>query len=148
MDMATLYERGGAPRILLIDDNRGDARLIELAFKKSGLPAQITVAENAEDGMTMLRGNAGRPDLVFLDLNLPSMHGLKFLEIVKGDPGLSAIPVVVLSSSSAQKDVTDSYNRHANGFVTKPFNLDGYEIFAGSVCAYWFKLVQMPLARA
>jgi len=142
----TLYERGGAPRILLIDDNRGDARLIKIAFQKSCLPAQITVVENAEDGMTMLQGDAEPPDLVFLDLNLPSMHGLTFLQIIKSDPVVSAIPVVVLSSSSAQKDVTDSYKRHANGFITKPFNLDGYEAFAGSVCDYWFKLVQMPLA--
>jgi CheY-like chemotaxis protein len=145
--MVTLFERGGAPRILLIDDNHGDTRLIQIAFKKIGVPALITVAANAEDGMAMLQDNEAHPDLVFLDLNLPSMHGLTFLQIVKSDPALSAIPVVVLSSSSAQKDVTDSYSRHANGFITKPFNLDGYEAFAGSVSEYWFKLVQMPLAR-
>jgi CheY-like chemotaxis protein len=142
--MVTIYERGVPPRILLIDDNRGDARLMQIAFKKTSLPAQITVAETAETGISLLQDESIPPDLVFLDLNLPSMHGLTFLELVKSDPALSAIPVVVLSSSSAQKDVTESYIRHANGFVTKPFNLNGYEVFADSICHYWFNLVQMP----
>jgi CheY-like chemotaxis protein len=149
----TISELGRPPNILLIDDNRGDAKLMEIAFARTEPPTRMTVAPTAEQGLEMLQGRGdmapeARPDIVFLDLNLPSMHGLTFLELVKTDPDLSCIPVLVISSSKARKDIADCYRRHANGFVTKPFNLDGYEIFAGSVCAYWFKLVQMPLARA
>ena len=72
------------------------------------------------------------------------MHGLTFLELVKADPALTSIPVVVLSSSSAQKDIADSYSRHANGFVTKPSSSEGYLAFVSSISEYWFKLVQMP----
>jgi CheY-like chemotaxis protein len=145
----TIYEQGRQADILLIDDNLGDIKLLEIAFRKMQLPTQITVAETAEQGLSMLQGSEGEkerrlPDLVFLDLNLPSMHGLTFLELVKADPALTSIPVVVLSSSSASKDIADSYSRHANGFVTKPSSSEGYLTFVSGVSEYWFKLVQLP----
>ncbi len=148
--MATVYEQGRPADILMIDDNLGDTRLIEIAFRKTHLPAQVTVANTAEAGLDLLQGRnedprRRHPDLVFLDLNLPCMHGLTFLDLVKSDPLLSSIPVVVLSSSSAPKDIAASYSRYANGFVTKPSNLEGYLAFAGSISEYWFRLVQTPL---
>ena len=151
--MATVYERGCPADILLIDDNPGDAKLIELAFKRVQIPLQVTVVGTAEQGLDLLHGKDDRrwhglPDIVFLDLNLPSMHGLTFLELVKADPVFAAIPVLVLSSSSAQTDIAASYSRHANGFVTKPSNLDGYLAFAGSVSDFWFKTAQSPQGSA
>jgi CheY-like chemotaxis protein len=149
MQVVTIFERGCQADILLIDDNPGDARLIEIAFRKMLLPTQVTIAETAEDGLDLLHGKdvtkrSRLPDIVFLDLNLPSMHGLTFLELVKTDPALASIPVLVLSSSNAQKDIVAAYSRHANGFVTKPSSLEGYLALAGSVTNYWFKLVQTP----
>jgi CheY-like chemotaxis protein len=148
--VVTVSERGRPADILLIDDNPGDAMLIQIAFKRTQLPTQVTIADTAEAGLNLLQMPTGdirprRPDIVFLDLNLPSMHGLTFLDLVKSDPLLSAIPVVVLSSSSAPRDIAASYRRHANGFVTKPSNLDGYLAFAGTISEYWFRWAQIPL---
>jgi CheY-like chemotaxis protein len=147
--VVTIYERGRQADILLIDDNPGDVKLIEIAFRKIQLPTQTTVAGTAEQGLKMLHKNNGdnerhQPDIVLLDLNLPSMHGLRFLELVKTDPALTSIPVLVLSSSSAQKDIADSYNRHANGYVTKPSTFEGYLAFVGCISEYWFKILQTP----
>ena len=151
--MVTICERGNEADILLIDDNPGDAKLVSIAFRKMQMPTQVIIAGTAEQGLDLLHGRGETalerlPDLVFLDLNLPFMNGLTFLELVKQDPALAAIPIVVLSSSGAQQDIVASYNRHANGFVTKPSSLAGYLALAGSVTDYWFKLVQTPMAPA
>jgi len=141
------------PEILLIDDNRGDIKLMEIAFRRTAPRVKITVAPTAEHGILLLRGQDAAaprdpPDLVFLDLNLPSMHGLTFLQIMKSDPSLAVIPVLVVSSSSAEKDIFESYRRHASGFITKPFDLAGYDLFADQISSYWFKLVQIPRTAA
>ena len=146
--MVTIYERGSQVDILLVDDNPGDSKLIKIAFRRNPLPTQVTVAETAEHGLDLLQGKDAAPnrlpDIVFLDLNLPFMHGLTFLELVKNDPALTSIPVLILSSSGAQRDIADCYTRHASGFVTKPSSLEGYIALADSVTSYWFKLVQTP----
>jgi len=149
IQVVTVYESGRSPDILLIDDNIGDAKLVEIAFRKTRLPAHVISAGSAEAGLDLLQMQDDdtrqlRPDLVFLDLNLPSMHGLTFLDLMKSDPALTAIPVLVLSSSSAPNDIAASYSRHANGFVTKPSSLDGYLAFAESISEYWFGLRQLP----
>jgi two-component system response regulator len=144
--MVILSNRLQPPEILLIDDNRGDARLIEIAFKRAMPGARITLAASGEYGMSLLHAESSTiPDIVFLDLNLPTMHGLTFLELIKGDPDLRAIPVLIVTSSSAEKDVIESYRRHANGFITKPFGLEGFDRFATQVIGYWFNLVQIPI---
>jgi CheY-like chemotaxis protein len=147
--VVTVYELGRPPDILMIDDNMGDAKLVEIAFRKARVPAHVIVASSAEAGLDILKiqdANTPRPwpDLIFLDLNLPSMHGLTFLDLIKSDPALTAIPVLVLSSSSAPNDIAASYSRHANGFVTKPSSLEGYLEFAKSIGEYWFGLLQLP----
>jgi len=149
--MVIIATSGRPPEILLIDDNRGDAKLLEIAFRRSTPHIRITVAPTAEHGMSLLRGEAAAassvpPDIVFLDLNLPSMHGLTFLKLMKNDPHLTAIPVLVVSSSSTEQDIAESYRNHASGFITKPFDLKGYDDFADQIANYWFKLVQVPRA--
>jgi CheY-like chemotaxis protein len=153
--MVIIANCGRPPEILLIDDNLGDAKLIKIAFRHTLPRANITVATSAEHGMSFLRAEHASvphppPDIVFLDLNLPSMHGHTFLKLMKNDPVLATIPVIIVSSSSAERDVTESYRLHASGFITKPFNLEDYEAFADQFASYWFKLVQMqrtvPLA--
>jgi len=147
--MSTLAERTHLPQVLVIDDNRGDALLVRIAFKAAQLPADITIAATAEEGMKALRREGkyeslGRPDMIMLDLNLPTMHGLLFLKWVKEDPALASIPVIVLSSSAAEKDVSASYAGHAVGYVTKPYNLEGYESIVKGLGDYWFREVHMP----
>ena len=147
--MSTLAERSHLPQVLVIDDNRGDALLVRIAFKAARLPADITIAGTAEEGMKALRREGqyegiGRPDIIMLDLNLPTMHGLSFLQWVKSEAGFASIPVIVLSSSAAEKDVSASYAGHAGGYVTKPYNLEGYESIVKGLGDYWFREVQLP----
>ncbi|MBW8880077.1 MAG: response regulator, partial [Asticcacaulis sp.] len=123
--MTKLTERSRSAQVLLIEDNHGDAVLTRRAFRRSSLASDITVAETGEKGLSILRregdyAEAPRPDIILLDLNLPHMHGQEFLSVVKGDPELRRIPVIVLSSSSADTDVAGCYDRHANGYITKP----------------------------
>ena len=147
--MSKVTERARSAQVLLIEDNRGDAVLTRRAFRRARIPNEITVAETGEKGLSILRregefATAPRPDLILLDLNLPHMHGQDFLSVVKTDPDFRRIPVVVLSSSSADADVQGSYDRHANGYITKPITTDTYDDIVERIEQYWFGLMQMP----
>ncbi len=147
--MTKLIDRARAAQVLLVEDNRGDAILTRLAFKRANIVSDIVVAETGEKGLSILRRegehvDAARPDLILLDLNLPFMHGQAFLAEVKEDPDLKRIPVIVLSSSSADGDVTASYDRHANGYITKPLSAETYDDIVTRIEQYWFGLMQLP----
>ncbi len=147
--MTKVSERVRSARVLLVEDNRGDAVLTRRAFKRASLPSEITVAETGEQGLSILRregehADAPRPDIILLDLNLPYMHGQEFLSVVKADPSLRRIPVIVLSSSSAESDVSTCYDRHANGYITKPVTTDTYDDIVSKIEQYWFNLMQLP----
>ncbi len=147
--MSKLTERARSAQVLLIEDNRGDAVLTRRAFKRARVPSDIVVAETGEQGLSILRregehADAVRPDLILLDLNLPFMHGQDFLSTVKDDPSLRRIPVIVLSSSSADADVTGCYDRHANGYITKPISTETFDDVITRIEHYWFGLMQLP----
>jgi CheY-like chemotaxis protein len=147
--MTKLTERSRSAQVLLIEDNHGDAVLTRRAFRRSKVSSDITVAETGEKGLSILRregdyAEAPRPDIILLDLNLPHMHGQEFLSLVKADPDLRRIPVIVLSSSSADSDVSSCYDRHANGYITKPVMTDTYDDIVTKIEQYWFGLMQMP----
>lgn len=147
--MTRLSEQARSARVLLIEDNHGDAVLTRRAFRRSRFPNDITVAETGEAGLSILRregehADAPRPDLILLDLNLPYMHGHDFLAKVKDDPSLKQIPVIVLSSSSADSDVSGAYDRHANGYITKPITTASYDDIVARIEDYWFGLMQLP----
>ena len=147
--MTKLAERDRSAQVLLVEDNRGDAVLTRRAFKRGRIASQITVAETGEIGLSMLRREgehalAVRPDLILLDLNLPHMHGRTFLSQVKEDPDLKRIPVIILSSSSADSDVLTCYNRHASGYITKPVDNETYDEIVAKIENYWFSLMQLP----
>ena len=147
--MTKITERTRNAQVLLIEDNHGDAVLTRRAFRRARIANEITVAETGEKGLSILRregefAGAPRPDLILLDLNLPYMHGQDFLTQVKTDPDLKRIPVVVLSSSAAESDIIGSYNRHANGYITKPLTTDTYDDIVERLEQYWFGLVQLP----
>jgi CheY-like chemotaxis protein len=147
--MTRLNERDRSAQVLLIEDNRGDAVLTRRAFKRARIANDITVAESGEKGLSILRregqyADAPRPDIILLDLNLPYMHGRDFLSTVKDDPALRRIPVIVLSSSSADTDISAAYARHANGYITKPISSDTYDNVVSRLESYWFELMQLP----
>jgi two-component system, chemotaxis family, response regulator Rcp1 len=110
--------------ILLVDDNPADVRLTEEALRESSLEARLSVARDGVEAMAHLRGEAPRPDVVLLDLNLPRKDGREVLAEVKGDDALSGIPVVVLTTSKAEEDVLRSYDLDANCYITKPVQVD------------------------
>ena len=151
--MTKITERARSAQVLLIEDNHGDAVLTRRAFRRARIANEITVAETGEKGLSILRregefAGAPRPDLILLDLNLPYMRGQDFLTQVKTDPDLKRIPVVVLSSSAAQSDVVGSYDRHANGYITKPLTTDTYDDIVERLEQYWFGLMQLPPDQA
>ncbi|EGF92762.1 response regulator [Asticcacaulis biprosthecium C19] len=137
----------------MIEDNHGDALLVQRAFKKAAIPGNVTVAPTAEIGLCILRREGGfshtpYPDLILLDVNLPYMGGGEFLELVKADPELRLIPVIIMSSSKAERDIQSTYKTYANGFVIKPFIAHEYDDVIKSIEDYWFQLNETPETHA
>ncbi|WP_377274453.1 response regulator [Peterkaempfera sp. SMS 1(5)a] len=113
--------------VLLVEDDRADAMLIEDALLERGGARKLTHVEDGVAALEYLRDPENtRPDLIVLDLNMPRMNGREFLTVLKHDENLRAIPVVVLTTSAAPDDVSGAYQRHANAYVTKPVNLDDF----------------------
>jgi two-component system, chemotaxis family, response regulator Rcp1 len=135
--------------ILLVEDNPGDVELTLKALHDGKLRNTITVVTDGEEAMAYLRGGQGheratRPDLVLLDLNLPKMDGREVLQAIKDDPALREIPVVVLTSSAAERDILESYRLQANCYITKPVDLDQFFDVVRALEQFWFEVVQLP----
>jgi CheY-like chemotaxis protein len=138
-------------RILLVEDNPGDVDLVTHAVRE--LPCDVSVASDGVDAMEFLRKEgrhaaAAEPDLVLLDLNLPKMSGREVLAQLKQDPALMHIPVVILSSSQARRDLLETYRLHANCFVTKPVDLDAFLGSVGAIARFWLEVAKLPSASA
>jgi two-component system, chemotaxis family, response regulator Rcp1 len=134
--------------VLLIEDSPGDVRLLQEAFRGSNDSIALYVATDGVDAMAFLKqeGNhdlAPRPDLILLDLNLPKMDGREVLANIKQDDSLKLIPTVILTTSDAETDVLKSYQLHANGYLTKPVQLEAFEMVVKSIRDFWTK-VQTP----
>ena len=135
--------------ILLVEDNPGDVRLTVEALREGRIANRLHVVRDGEEAMDFLlqRGahiDAPRPGIVLLDLNLPKKDGREVLADVKENADLHRIPVIVLTTSSAEADVLRSYDLHANCFVTKPI---GYKEFIAAVQSleqFWLKVVRLP----
>jgi CheY-like chemotaxis protein len=135
--------------ILLVEDNPGDADLMRESLAEVAAPHRLRVVEDGEEALAFLRregpyGDAVRPDLIVLDLNLPLKDGRQVLAAIKTDDGLKRIPVVVLTTSRAREDVLQSYNLHANCYITKPMEFDHYRQVIRRLEEYWFSTVTLP----
>ena len=135
--------------ILIVDDNPGDVDLTKAAMRDARILNEIHVAKDGEEALQFLRriGNyagAPRPDLVFLDLAMPKVDGFRVLEEMKADPELRRIPVVVMSSSSAQKDLARAYDAQISAYLVKPSDVDDYFTAIRSVKELWFNVVALP----
>jgi two-component system, chemotaxis family, response regulator Rcp1 len=129
-----------AMRILLVDDNPAHVGLIREALTTGSIPAQLDHAGDADEAMRQLRRSQSRdrlPDLILLDLHLPGRSGLDVLAEVRADVGLRRLPVLVLTASSADADVVRSYDLHANGYITKPADLDDFVAVVRTIEAFW-----------
>jgi CheY-like chemotaxis protein len=140
----------GVPiEILLVEDNPGDVRLTVEALKEAKVRNNLHVAKDGVEAMEFLRragahAEAPRPDLVLLDLNLPRKDGREVLQEIKTDPDLDLIPVVVLTTSQAEQDVLESYQLHANAYVTKPVDLERFLQVVRSIENFWLEIVRLP----
>ena len=135
--------------VLLIEDDPGDELITREAFEHNKIKNKLHVAHDGEEGLDFLyqRGahkNAPRPDLVLLDLNLPKYDGRQLLERIKNDPDLYHIPVVVLTTSSAEEDILRSYKLHANAYVTKPVDLDQFMHVVRQIDEFFVQVVRLP----
>lgn len=135
--------------ILLVEDNPGDVWLTREALKDAKVHNNLHVIADGEDALAFLRGEgrfsgAPRPDLLLLDLNLPRKNGREVLAEVKQDADLRRIPVVILTSSTAEEDLVRSYDLHANCYVTKPLGLDQFLCVVKAIEDFWLSIVKLP----
>ena len=135
--------------LLLVEDNPGDARLAVEALKDSKIHNKLYHVKDGVEAMDFLRrqgeyAGAPVPDLILLDLNLPRKDGREVLEEIKEDAELKVVPVVVLTTSEAERDLVRSYDLHANAYVIKPIDLDSFTKVVQKVRDFWFTIVKLP----
>lgn len=135
--------------VLLVEDDPGDVLLIREAFADQKVGNMLSVVSDGVEAMRYVRGEgeyAGRerPDLVLLDLNLPRKSGAEVLAEIKGDPELSMIPVIVLTTSEAEEDVLRSYRMHANAYITKPVDFERFREIVHQIDDFFIGIVKLP----
>ncbi|GAB2189566.1 response regulator [Sessilibacter sp. MAH2] len=135
--------------ILLVEDNPGDVILTQEAFAEAKIVNSISIAKDGEEALNILFSRPGyeqhsKPDLILLDLNLPKVDGREVLENLKGDDVLRRIPVIVLTSSESERDILESYDLHANGYIVKPLDLNQFVNVVIALDNFWFDVVTLP----
>ena len=147
--MESIGTNAAAIEVLLVEDSPGDVRLTREAFKDAKVLINLHVASDGEEAMAFLthkgkHANAPRPDLILLDLNLPKKDGREVLEEIKEDPALKIIPVVILTTSASEADILKTYQLHANCYIAKPVDLDGFLKVVKSIDSFWLSVVKLP----
>jgi CheY-like chemotaxis protein len=135
--------------ILLVEDDPGDELITREALEHNKFKSKLHVARDGEEGLDFLYqrgafGNAPRPDLILLDLNLPKYDGWQLLEQIKSDAELCHIPVVVLTTSAAAEDIVKSYQLHANAYVTKPVDVEAFMSAVRQIDQFFLQVVRLP----
>jgi CheY-like chemotaxis protein len=141
--------KNAAANILLVEDNPGDVRLTREALKEGKISNDLNVVGDGVEALAYLRregryAGAERPDLILLDLNLPKKDGREVLQEIKGDGDLKKIPVVVLTTSAAERDILKAYDLHANCYITKPVDLDQFIRVVQLIEDFWLTIVKLP----
>lgn len=142
-------ERHKVINILLVEDSAADVRLMREALKGMKVDTRLSVVPDGIEALAFLRGegkygNAVRPDLILLDLNLPRKHGLEVLAERRGDPLLRRVPVVVLTNSTAERDILRSYDLGANCYIVKPVDLEQFLEIVKAMEEFWLTVAQLP----
>lgn len=135
--------------ILLAEDNPTDVLLTEEAIQEVQLNVNLHVVNDGEEALRWLKkegiyAEKPTPDLILLDLNMPRMDGREFLRLVKSDQEFRKIPVVILTTSHAEEDVVQSYELHANCFITKPVDFEKFVQVVKSIEDFWLSIVRLP----
>jgi chemotaxis family two-component system response regulator Rcp1 len=144
-----MENRSRSAHILLVEDSEADIRLIIEAFKESRTVNKFYIARDGEAAIDYLEKIGAddehkRPDMIFLDLNLPKKDGLVVLEEIKSNPLLRSIPVVVLTTSNAEEHVFKSYHLNANCYITKPVEFDRFVEVVKLIDSFWFGIAMLP----
>lgn len=135
--------------VLLVEDNPGDVRLTQEAFREVGGTIDLEVVTDGVEGVAFLNregqyAEKPKPDLILLDLNLPKWNGRQVLEKIKADDSLRLTPVVVLTTSTASADVLASYGLQANCFINKPVDFDSFFLIITRIKEFWLETVTLP----
>src|SRR5262245_43629596 len=131
--------------ILLVEDNPNDAELTQRALKKANLGARLAVARDGAEALEYLLNNRPRPKVIFLDLKLPKIDGIEVLRRIRTDDRARSVPVVVLTSSQEEKDISECYRLGVNSYVVKPVEFDKFYKAVGDLATYWLVLNKYPL---
>jgi chemotaxis family two-component system response regulator Rcp1 len=147
--MESIGTDAAAIEILLVEDSAGDVRLTREAFKDVKVHFNLNVASDGVEAMAFLgregkHANAPRPDLILLDLNRPKKDGREVLSELKESTALKSIPVVILTTSASEADIHGSYQHHANCYITKPVDLEGFLKVVKSIDSFWLSVVKLP----
>ena len=135
--------------ILLVEDNEGDIELTKTAFEIAEVSFRLSVTNDGAEAVEYLfkRGrfrDAITPRIILLDINMPRMDGMEFLKTIKQDEQLKIIPVIMLTSSSAQTDILESYRRHANSYIIKPHGINAGVDMVKKIESFWIGLSRLP----
>jgi len=142
-------QSGASHEVLLVEDNLGDVRLTQEAFRNVAGALRLHVASDGVEALAFLKqegvhADAPRPDLILLDLNLPKMDGREVLARIKADDGLKSIPTVILTTSDADTDIAESYRLQANCYLSKPVQLEAFEGLVKSINDFWLTKAKLP----
>lgn len=134
--------------ILLVEDNEGDVLLTLEAFEESKFHTQVSVARNGREALDFLYkkgefSDAKRPDLILLDINIPIFNGLEVLEEIKQNESLKKIPVIMLTTSSNQKDIDRAYKNYCNSYVKKPLKMEEFIKAVIKIEEFWLQLTTL-----
>jgi CheY-like chemotaxis protein len=138
--------------LLLVEDNEGDILLTTEAFEEGQIIHQLSVVRDGESAIDFLekRGryaSVNSPDLILLDINLPKKNGHEVLQYIKQHDQLRTLPVIILSTSSSEKDIYQSYHQYASCFITKPANIEGFQKVMVQIEDFWLSIVKLPIER-
>lgn len=135
--------------ILLVEDNEGDILLTLDAFEESKFQTQVSVTRNGKEALDFLKkqgeyAESQKPDLILLDINIPIFSGHEVLKVIKRDKHLKKIPVIMLSTSSNQKDIDKAYSNHCNSYIEKPLDMKDFLKAVLKIEDFWLQLTILP----
>jgi two-component system, chemotaxis family, response regulator Rcp1 len=136
-------------RVLLVEDNPAEVRLLEEAFKQSSDPLELHAVRDGEEALDFIyrrypHGNKPRPDIILLDINLPKLDGHQVLRKLKAEPDYKRIPILMLSASRSLKDIRSAYDNYANAYLQKPNDLKDYFELIRELKKFWLGVVALP----
>lgn len=131
--------------ILLVEDSEGDILLTKKALERGKINNNLYIARDGEEAIQYLKDSKNtRPDLILLDLNLPRIDGREVLKMIKSTDSIKRIPVIILTTSDSEKDILDTYDSYANGYIVKPVDMSQFFGVVSQIENFWFTVVKLP----